>query len=62
MNLFFCPNVPEILETLSFDCKFQVIPDHQDRKTNSSVRFWKKFWLANFVLRFTIWGICFGDN
>ena len=39
----------EILETWNFDFKFQVFPDHQDRKTNSFVRFWKKFWLDNFA-------------
>ena len=44
-NLFFYPDGPEIL-------KFQVIPDRQERKTNLSVRFWKKFFSSILLLRF----------
>ena len=49
MNLFFYPKGPKINVNGGFDFKFQVIPDRQDRKTNSSVRFWKKFWHNNFA-------------
>ena len=52
-NLFFYPEGPEIHETGGFDFKFQVIPDCQDRKTNLSVHFWKKFWATILLLRFT---------
>ena len=48
-NLFFYPDGPEILETWNQNLKFQVIPDCQDRKTNSSVRFWKKFFFEYFA-------------
>ena len=51
-NLFFYPDGPEILETWNQNLKFQVIPDCQDRKTNSSVRFWKKFFSIILLLRF----------
>ena len=47
-NLFFYPDSPEILETWTSRFKFQVFPDCQDRKTNSSVRFWKKLRLDKF--------------
>ena len=33
--------------------KFHVFPSHQDRKTNSSIRFWEKLRLNNFVSRST---------
>ena len=52
-NLFLYPEGPEIHETGGLDVKFQVIPDRQDRKTNSSVHFWKKFWATILLLRFT---------
>ena len=48
-NLFFYPDGPESPETWDFDFKFQVFPDRHDRKTNSSVRFWKKFFFVNFA-------------
>ena len=37
MNLFFNPDIPEILETLISKFKFQVFTACQDRKTNSYV-------------------------
>ena len=52
-DLFFYPDSPEIFETWNQKFKFQVFPDCQDRKINSSVCFWKKLWLNNFVLRST---------
>ncbi len=48
-NLFFYSDSPELPETLDFHFKFQVFPDRQDRKTNSSIRFWKKFRHDNFA-------------
>ena len=48
-NLFFYPDGPESPETWDFDFKFQVFPDRQERKTNSSVCFWKKFFFVNFA-------------
>ena len=48
-SLFFYPDSPELPETWDFNFKFQIFLDRQDRKTNLSVHFWKKFWLDNFA-------------
>ena len=53
MNLFFYPDDSEILENLKSKFKFQVFPSRLDRTTNSSIHFWKKLQLDNFVSRST---------
>ena len=60
-NLFFYPDGPEILETWNWNLKFQIIPDCQDRKTNSSVRFWKKFFSVNFAFEI-YWPLTMSTN
>ena len=44
-NLFFYHDSLKLHETWDFDFKFQVFPDRQGRRTNSSVHFWKKFFV-----------------
>jgi hypothetical protein len=57
MNLVFCHDSPEILETWNFDFKFQIFMDYKAKKNKTKqiglFWFWENLWPANLL---NFWG------